>query len=147
MKDTERFKNSSVAAAVQGKKKGFGLDCNRGSTKTAMKRYPPAAMKRYKDKDKDKDKLVPKLVIRWRHLHKLQIWLPGCVTCIATLPWIALLTLPVSIELVSSSARVTSVKSSKRCLIYFETSRPIDRTPGTPGSNKKNKTKICPMMH
>ena len=35
----------SVAAAVQGKKKGFGLDCNRG-TKTAMKRYPPAAMKR-----------------------------------------------------------------------------------------------------
>ena len=36
---------SSVAAAVQGKKKGFGLDCNRG-TKTAMKRYPPAAMKR-----------------------------------------------------------------------------------------------------
>lgn len=36
---------NSVAAAVQGKKKGFGLDCNRG-TKTAMKRYPPAAMKR-----------------------------------------------------------------------------------------------------
>ena len=39
-----------MAAAVQGKKKGFGLDCNRGGTnKTAMKRYPPAAMKRYKD--------------------------------------------------------------------------------------------------
>jgi len=38
---------NSVAAAVQGKKKGFGLDCNRGGTnKTAMKRYPPAAMKR-----------------------------------------------------------------------------------------------------
>ena len=49
-----------MAAAVQGKKKGFGLDCNRGGTnKTAMKRYPPAAMKRYKDKDK----LVPKLVM------------------------------------------------------------------------------------
>ena len=39
-----------MAAAVQGKKKGFGLDCNRGGTnKTAMKRYPPAAMKRCKD--------------------------------------------------------------------------------------------------
>ena len=36
---------------MQGKKKGFGLDCNRGGTnKTAMKRYPPAAMKRYKDR-------------------------------------------------------------------------------------------------
>ena len=34
--------------------------------------------------------------------------------CIATLPWIALLALSVGIELVSSSARVTSVKSQKR---------------------------------
>ena len=33
--------------------------------------------------------------------------------CIATLPWIALLALSVSIELVSSTARVTSVKSHK----------------------------------
>ena len=32
------------------------------------------------------------------------------VTCIATLPWIALLALSISIETVSSSARVTSVK-------------------------------------
>ena len=38
---------------------------------------------------------------------------PGCVTCIATLPWNALLPLSVSIEFVSSSARVTSVKSTK----------------------------------
>ena len=35
---------------------------------------------------------------------------PGWVTCIATLPWITLLTLSVSIKLVSLSARVTSVK-------------------------------------
>ena len=33
--------------------------------------------------------LVPKLVIKWRQLHKLQIWPPGCVTCIVTLPGIA----------------------------------------------------------
>ena len=50
------------------------------------------------------------LVISWR-LSKFQSWPPDCVTCIATLPWIVLLALSVSIELVSSSARVTSVKS------------------------------------
>ena len=49
--------------------------------------------------------LVPKLAIKWQHLQILQICPPGCVT----LPWIALLALSVSIELVSSSARVTSV--------------------------------------
>ena len=38
-----------------------------------------------------------------------QSWPPGCVTRIATLPWNALLALSVSIEFVSSSARVTSV--------------------------------------
>ena len=35
------------------------------------------------------------------------------VTCIATLPWIALSALSVSIDLVSLSARVTSVKFQK----------------------------------
>ena len=35
------------------------------------------------------------------------------ITCIASLPWISLLAISVSIELVSSSARVTSVKSAK----------------------------------
>ena len=35
-------------------------------------------------------------------------------TCIATLPWIALLALSASIELVSSAARVTSVKFQQR---------------------------------
>ena len=44
--------------------------------------------------------LVQHLATRWHH-------------CIVTLPWIALLTLSVSIELVSSSARVTSVKSTQ----------------------------------
>ena len=57
--------------------------------------------------------LVQNLVISWRHLHCFQSWPPDCVTCIATLPWIALLALSASIELVSSSARVTSVKSTK----------------------------------
>ena len=50
-------------------------------------------------------------------MHCLQSWPPGCVTCIATLPWIAILTLLVSIGLVSSSARVTSVKSAKGVLL------------------------------
>ena len=61
--------------------------------------------------------LVANLTTRWRHLHCLQSWPPGCVTCIATLPWIAILTLSVSIDLVSSSARVTSVKSAKGVLL------------------------------
>ena len=39
------------------------------------------------------------------------------ITCIASLPWIALLALSASIELVSSSARVTSVKSQKPLLL------------------------------
>ena len=50
------------------------------------------------------------LATRWLHLFKFQIWPPGWVTCIATLPWIVLLALSVSIEFASSSARVTSVK-------------------------------------
>ena len=55
---------------------------------------------------------------------------------IATLPLIALLALSVSIEFVSSSARVTSVKFQKGIVSEFETSEPIDRTPETPGSDK-----------
>ena len=42
-----------------------------------------------------------------------EIWPPDGATCIATLPWIALLALSVHIDLVSSSARVTSVKSTQ----------------------------------
>ena len=60
--------------------------------------------------------LLTNLVTRWYHLHQFKIWPPDgttWVTCIATLPWIALLALSVSIELVSSSARVTSVESVK----------------------------------
>ena len=45
--------------------------------------------------------------------------------------------LSVSIEYVSSSARVTSVKFAKGGSVsYLERSEPIDRTPGTPGSDK-----------
>ena len=47
------------------------------------------------------------------HLHLLQIWPPGRVTCIAILPWIVLLAVSAGIEWVSSSDRVTSVKSQK----------------------------------
>ena len=47
--------------------------------------------------------------------------------------------LSVSIELVSSSARVTSVKSYKRLLVCDGgTSGPKDRTPGLPGSDKND---------
>ena len=53
---------------------------------------------------------IQNLVIISHRLHCFQSWAPGRITCIATLPWIALLAISVSIELVSSSARVTSVK-------------------------------------
>ena len=86
--------------------------------------------------------LIANLATRRHHLHQLQIGSPSGTTCIgskfghqlapfallpklatrlhhciATLPWIALLALSVSIELVSSSARVTSVKSTKGLLL------------------------------
>ena len=81
--------------------------------------------------------LDPNLVIRWRHLHLIQIWSSGGATCIATLPGIVLLSLSASIELASSSARVTSVKSAKRLgVTYLERPGPIDRTPGKSGSDK-----------
>ena len=71
----------------------------------------------------------------------LQIWPPGCVTCIVTLPWIVLLALSGSIELVSLSARVTSVMFQKGLSVsQLETTGPIDRTPGTPGTDKKEMT-------
>ena len=58
-------------------------------------------------------------------------WSPGFVTGIVTLSWIVLLALLVGIELVSSSTRVTSVKSAKGVgLSELETTGPIDRTPG-----------------
>ena len=44
---------------------------------------------------------------------KIQDLVPPLVTYIATLLWIALLALSVSIDLVSPSARVTSVKFQK----------------------------------
>ena len=53
------------------------------------------------------------------------------------LPWIALLVSSARIELVSSSTRVTSVKSAKGLVTHLETLGPIDGTPGIPGSDKK----------
>ena len=57
------------------------------------------------------------------------------------------------IELVSSSTRVTSVKSTKhQSLSQFERLGPIDQTPGIPGSDKNRrfgpeKTKIKKMSN
>ena len=80
--------------------------------------------------------LFANLTTRWHHLHYLQIWPPGCIICIATLPRIALLALSVGIQLVSSSARVASVKSQQGLrLTHSVTSGPIDRTPGLPWSD------------
>ena len=75
--------------------------------------------------------LVANMATRWHHLHELQIWPPDGATCISRkfahqiallvlttrlhylYCYIALLALSVSNELVSSSARVTSVKSAQ----------------------------------
>ena len=70
-------------------------------------------------------------------VHWFQCCPPGWVTCIATLPGIALLALSVGIDLVSSSARVTSVKSNQTLLTHSRTTGPNYRTPGLPGSDKK----------
>ena len=84
------------------------------------------------------DPLFQIVVTRWCHQHWLQFWAPGCFLCtLLALHWIALLALSVIIELVSSSARVTSVKSAQRLrLTHSMTSEPIDQTPGLPGSDK-----------
>ena len=74
--------------------------------------------------------LVANLTTRWRTCISCTFdQPPGRTSCIATLPWIALLTLSISIDLVSSSARVTSVKSTQ--VAHLETPGPKDRTPDT----------------
>merc|ERR1712105_353233 len=66
------------------------------------------------------------------HLQMFSNWSPGFATGIATLSWIVLLVLLVGIELVSSSTRVTSVKSAKPLVLSeFQTTGPIDRTRDT----------------
>ena len=55
----------------------------------------------------------------------------------APLALIANLALSTNIELVSSSARVTSVKSNQTSLTDLRTTGPNYRTPGLPGSDKK----------
>ena len=75
---------------------------------------------------------VQNLVTMCRYLHWFQIWPSGGATHIATLHWFAHWAMPnallaSSVELVSSSARKG----------LSVTSGPIDRTPGIPGSDKK----------
>ena len=53
--------------------------------------------------------------------------------------WDCPLTSSVGIELLNSSARVTSGKSAKGLLTDLETLGPIDRTPGIPGSDKNTR--------
>ena len=57
--------------------------------------------------------LVTNFATRWHNLHWSKIWPPGWVAFIATMPWIVLLALSVSIGLVSPSARITSVEFAK----------------------------------
>ena len=60
---------------------------------------------------KSKSKTLPEA--QRTHLHCLQIWPLDDATSIATLPIIPLLALSAGIELVSLSARVTSIKSQQ----------------------------------
>ena len=81
---------------------------------------------------------VQNLVTMCRYLHWFQIWPSGGATHIATLHWFAHWAMPnallaSSVELVSSSARKG----------LSVTSGPIDRTPGIPGSDKKEKSINC----
>ena len=74
-------------------------------------------------------KFFPQLVFNFFlfcncHLHQFQCWPPDSATCIVTLPRNALLTSSVGIELVSSSSRVTSVKSQKALAVC--TQRDLD---------------------
>ena len=95
---------------------------------------------------------IPKLQL-WPPGASVAIWPPGCATGIATLPWISLLALSVFIELVSSSARGTSVKFQKSQLQSVSYRRTdirtrIGRTPGTPGSDKNYVFwHNCPKLH
>ena len=78
--------------------------------------------------------LVANLPTRWCHLHCFQSLLPlPYLNC-----YITLLALSVSIVLVSSSAKVTSVKSQQRT--DGRTSEPNYQTPGLPGSDKNPNT-------
>ena len=62
--------------------------------------------------------LVTNLTTRWRHLYQFQFWPPGNVTYVATLPWIALLALSVSIE--SVSVPCESLVSREFSRIFFQ---------------------------
>ena len=66
----------------------------------------------------------------------LQIWPPGCITCIVTFPWIALLALLLVLSWYLQKAE--SHQLYLQNLPQLERLGPIDRTPGTPGSDKND---------
>ena len=107
--------------------------------------------------------LVKNLATIWRHLHLLQIWLPDGTTCISSkfghqmapleslaLPhcrgmsyWYYQLVLSLYLhQLDSHQLSLQKVYS----LTQWERSEPIDRTPGTPGSDKNFVITGCPRI-
>ena len=77
------------------------------------------------------------LATKWHHLHLFQSW-PSDVTNLAIrlrhMHYHIALDYPIGIisyQLVSLSARVTSVKSAQRCVSQLERLEPIDRTRDT----------------
>ena len=78
--------------------------------------------------------LVQNLVIRWHHLHCLQSWPPGCITalpdCLELPYWHYQLVLSWYLH------QPESHQLSLHKVCDGQTSGPIDRTPGLPGSDK-----------
>ena len=67
------------------------------------------------------------------------------IASIANIASIASFTSIASIASIVSIASITSIASiSKRCWSEWETLGPIDRTPGIPGSDKKQSEKDAP---
>ena len=81
--------------------------------------------------------LVPILATRWRYLHWLQIWSPDGAT------WHYQLVL--SLYLHQLESHQLSLQKVSQFVSLLETSRPIDRTPGTPGSDKNALFVIVPL--
>ena len=97
--------------------------------------------------------LVSNLATRWRHLHKLQIWPPDGTTCITykfsyqaeSLALPHCLGLPywhyqlvLSLYLHQPESHQFSLQKVLDSVSEWERTGPIDRTPGTPGSDKKH---------
>ena len=88
------------------------------------------------------------LSTRWRYLYLFQNWLPGCITCIVTLHYC--LGLPYwhhQLVLGCNPHQPESHQLSQHILCHWRTSRPTDRTPGTPGSGKKRIASQRGLLH